>query len=346
MLRGYNLEKLSRPKAGVCGIRTDWSGICGGPGWLAGWVWGQESCCSTVCSEHSGHSVEAEQLSHCSPWPQDSDTAPCSPQVTQHCLCFLYTTCSTACKQLQSWACRLRTDSRGSLWRSCSWCSAKWGSSPLLKLSSASCRSETCLCASSSACLALSASVASRTACTRDSSPSALNAAHDWAVCLQLWPHCLRVRWASSSSCLRRVVSAQGPEGSSVGGVPGEPWPDGKCSQIFELIPLSPKELWAGPRKVLSDWPCWDRWEEKNGAVCGLTGGDGDGELNGAEEPKDPGILTGAELWNWLLPSIAPTLGRVELLSKLLSNADTPKSLRSRSSRADSTTDSTVSLVG
>lgn len=38
MLRGYNLEKLSRPKAGVCGIRTDWSGICGGPGWLAGWL--------------------------------------------------------------------------------------------------------------------------------------------------------------------------------------------------------------------------------------------------------------------------------------------------------------------
>lgn len=36
--------------------------------------------------------------------------------------------------------------------------------------------------------------------------------------------------------------------------------------------------------------------------MCGLTGGDGDGELNGAEEPKDPGILTGAELWNWLLP--------------------------------------------
>lgn len=36
--------------------------------------------------------------------------------------------------------------------------------------------------------------------------------------------------------------------------------------------------------------------------MCGLTGGDGDGELNGAEVPKDPGMLTGAELWNWLLP--------------------------------------------
>lgn len=39
------------------------------------------------------------------------------------------------------------------------------------------------------------------------------------------------------------------------------------------------------------------------------------------------------------IPSIAPTLGRVELLSKLLSNADTPKSFRSRSSRADSEKD-------
>lgn len=37
--------------------------------------------------------------------------------------------------------------------------------------------------------------------------------------------------------------------------------------------------------------------------MCGLTGGDGEGELNGAEVPKDPGILTGAELWNWLLPT-------------------------------------------
>lgn len=62
-------------------------------GWMWGWgLWGQESCCSTVCSEHSGHCVEAEQLSHWSPWPQDSDTAPCFPHVTQHCLCFLYTT--------------------------------------------------------------------------------------------------------------------------------------------------------------------------------------------------------------------------------------------------------------
>lgn len=73
-----------------------------------------------------------------------------------------------------------------------------------------------------------------------------------WAVCLQLWPHCLRVRWASSRSCLRRLVSAQGPEGSSVGGVPGEPWPDGKCSQILELIPFSP--IWEGtkyePKKI------------------------------------------------------------------------------------------------
>lgn len=63
-----------------------------------------------------------------------------------------------------------------------------------------------------------------------------------------------------------------------------------------------PKELWDGPRKVLSDWPGWDRWEEKNGEVCGLIGGDGEGELKGAEVLKDPGMLTGAELWNWLPP--------------------------------------------
>lgn len=38
------------------------------------------------------------------------------------------------------------------------------------------------------------------------------------------------------------------------------------------------------------------------------------------------------------IPSMTPTLGRAELLSKLLSKADTPKSFRSRSSRADSVT--------
>lgn len=38
------------------------------------------------------------------------------------------------------------------------------------------------------------------------------------------------------------------------------------------------------------------------------------------------------------IPSMTPTLGRAELLSKLLSSADTPKSFRSRSSRADSVT--------
>lgn len=60
------------------------------------------------------------------------------------------------------------------------------------------------------------------------------------AVCLQLWPHCFSVLCDSSSSCLSREVSAQGPEGRRVGGVPGEPWPDGKCSQIFVLMPLRP----------------------------------------------------------------------------------------------------------
>lgn len=81
-------QRLASVESGLTGLES----VVVPAGWLAGWVWGQESCCSTVCSEHSGHSVEAEQLSHCSPWPQDSDTAPCSPQVTQHCLCFLYTT--------------------------------------------------------------------------------------------------------------------------------------------------------------------------------------------------------------------------------------------------------------
>lgn len=95
-------------------------------------------------------------------------------------VCVKTITCSTACKQLQSWACKLRTDSRGSRWRSCSWCSARWGLSPLLKLSSASCRREACLCASSSACLTLSASMANRAAWARDSSASAFSAAHDY----------------------------------------------------------------------------------------------------------------------------------------------------------------------
>lgn len=277
-------------------------------------LWGQESCCSSVCSGQSGHSVEVEQLSHCSPWPQGRDTDPCSPHVTQHCLCFLYTTCSTACRQLQSWACRLRTDSKGSRCSSWSWCSARWGLSPLLKLSSASCRREACLCASSSACLALSASMANRAAWARDSSASAFSAAHDWAVCLQLWPQCFSVLWASSSSCLSLGVSAQGPEGSRVGGVPGEPWPDGKCSQILLLIPFRPKELWDGPRKELSDWLGCDRWVEKNGEACGLIGGEGEGELKGAELLKDPGMLTGAELWSWLPPIKAKETNSYELL--------------------------------
>lgn len=196
-------------------------------------------------------------------------------------------TCSTACRQLQSCACKLRTDSKGSRCSSWSWCSARWGLSPFLKLSSASCRREACLCASSSACRALSASMANRAAWARDSSASAFSAAHDykrhnteftaivihfssschvhnhaghctdsnshfttlhalphylptWAVCLQLWPHCFSALCASSSSCLSLEVSAQGPVGRRVGGVPGEPWPDGKCSQILLLIPLRP----------------------------------------------------------------------------------------------------------
>lgn len=77
-----------RWKAGICESQTWWAGIgCGPSGW-----WSQERGCSRVCSEQSGHSVAVEQLSHWSPWPQGSDTEPCSPQVTQHCLCFLYTT--------------------------------------------------------------------------------------------------------------------------------------------------------------------------------------------------------------------------------------------------------------
>lgn len=216
-----------------------------------------------------------------------------------------------------------------------------------------------------------------------------------WAVCLQLWPHCFNALWASSSSCFSLPLSAQGPEGSRAGGVPGEPWSGGKCSQIFVLIPFKPrkpnnntiniswslltplhilnlicppKELWDGPRKGLSDWG-WDRWVEKKGEAWGLTGGDGEGELKGAELLKEPGMLTGAELCSWLppvepkseeltnclsitaahcfllcllfwvkIPSMTPTLDIAELLSKLFSSADTPKSFRSRSSRADSVT--------
>lgn len=45
-----------------------------------------------------------------------------------------------------------------------------------------------------------------------------------------------------------------------------------------------------------------------------------------------------AVYWIFHVPSIAPTVGRLALLSRLLSNADTPKSFRSRSSRADSET--------
>lgn len=74
-----------------------------------------------------------------------------------------------------------------------------------------------------------------------------------------------------------------------------------------------PKELWDGPKKVLSDWPGCGRWVEKNGEVCGLIGGDGEGELKGAELLKDPGILTGAELWNWLPPVKAKRSNNYEL---------------------------------
>lgn len=89
-------------------------------------------------------------------------------------------TCSTACKQLQSWACKLSTDSKGSRWSNWSWWSARWGLSPLLKLSSASCRREAFLWASSSDCLALSASMANLAAWACDSSASAFNAAQDY----------------------------------------------------------------------------------------------------------------------------------------------------------------------
>lgn len=112
------------------------------------------------------HNVEAVWVTVCQGLPCMS------------CVCVI--TCSTACKQLQSWACRLRTDSKGSRCSSWSWCSARWGLSPLLKLSSASCRREACLCASSSAWWALSASMAIRAAWERVSSASAFSVAHDW----------------------------------------------------------------------------------------------------------------------------------------------------------------------
>lgn len=90
-------------------------------------------------------------------------------------------TCSTVCRHVQSWACKLRTDSRGSLWSSWSWWRPKWGFSPVLMLSSASWRREVCLLAASSACLARSASRADRPAEPRDSSASDFNTAHDWS---------------------------------------------------------------------------------------------------------------------------------------------------------------------
>ncbi len=62
-----------------------------------------------------------------------------------------------------------------------------------------------------------------------------------WAICLQLRSHCFSTLCASSTSCLRREDSVYMlPVESRAGGVPGELWPVGKCSQILLLMPFKP----------------------------------------------------------------------------------------------------------
>ncbi len=64
-----------------------------------------------------------------------------------------------------------------------------------------------------------------------------------WAICLQLWSQCFSTLCASSTSCLRRDASVYMlPVESRAGGVPGELWPAGKCSQILLLMPFKPTE--------------------------------------------------------------------------------------------------------
>lgn len=87
-------------------------------------------------------------------------------------------------------------------------------------------------------------------------------------------------------------------------------------------------------------WGCCRKCEER------LTGGDGDAEWKEAELPREPGMFTGAELCSKLPPTVMLPGWGTELLSKVFSKAATPNSFRSRSSRADSMTDSTVSLAG
>ena len=63
-----------------------------------------------------------------------------------------------------------------------------------------------------------------------------------------------------------------------------------------------PKEPCDGPRKLLSDWPGWDRWAEKKGEGCVRIGGEGEGGGKGMELLRAPGMSTGAELGSWFPP--------------------------------------------
>lgn len=88
------------------------------------------------------------------------------------------------------------------------------------------------------------------------------------------------------------------PVESRAGGVPGELWPAGKCSQILLLMPFKPKEPWEVPKKLLSDWLGCGNCAERNGEWWALIGGEGEGDLKGEELLREPGMLTGAELCN------------------------------------------------
>lgn len=132
-------------------------------------------------------------------------------------------------------------------------------------------------------------------------------------------------------------------------------WSQEGAFWLARLWQVSRKEWW-------SVWPDWGRgwrraersraaegsWDVDWGRALKLTTSCKGKETNSYELScvlLDAIIAFICKLYTMLcvacvfeIPSITPTLGRAELLSKLLSNADTPKSFRSRSSRADSIT--------
>ncbi len=131
-------------------------------------------------------------------------------------------------------------------------------------------------------------------------------------------------------------------------------WSQEGAFWLARLRPVSRKEWWS----VWPDWRRWWRGAKRSRAAKGSWDIDWGRTLKLATSCKGKGIktimciciqLNGVDVFIFKLyvvlcvyscvfeiPSITPTLGRAELLSKLLSNADTPKSFRSRSSRADS----------